>query len=252
MSEKAVSAAGYHVIWGSGYIGEVVDPVIPKETRNMVDNSTHDALAANGGVETKSIGTISQAEGSVKIYYIGTTVHKALLTDFKAGTERECWFIRPSKGNLTGTAKKCTAVISSMDEPIDKKGLVTWQMAITPTSEMTEVDTAAAGLTTPFFVISDDDTPTPNVITPVPAAAAATYAYDVELYSDNTMFTITPTATVGTIYVDNILVASGAASGAITAPAQGTKIYIPIVVHETGKTPKPYLLRVRKGYVAHP
>jgi hypothetical protein len=252
MSEKAVSAAGYHVIWGSSYIGEVIEPVIPKETRNMITNSTHDALAANGGVETKSPGTITQADGSVKIYYVGSVSQKALRTDFKAATERDCWIIRPSTGDLAGTAQKCSAVITSLDEPVDIKGLITWQMAITPTSEMTEVDTPATGLTTPFFVVSDDDTPTPNTITPVPAAAAATYAYDIELYSDNSTFTITPTATTGSIYVNSLLVVSGAASTAITAPAQGKKLYIPIVVFESGKTPKPYLLRVRKGYVAHP
>lgn len=249
MSEQAVSAAGYHVIWGTSYIGETVEPKIPKETLNMIENTTHDALAANGGYETKSPGIIASADGSIKIYYIGNTVHKALRTDFKAKTERECWFIRPSSGGLAGTARKCTAVISSMDEPIDKKGNITWELSITPISGITDVETAAAGLTTPFFVVTDDDS---NTITPSPAAAAAVYAYAVELYADNTTFTITPTASVGTIYVNSVLVVSGAASGAITAPAQGKKLYVPIVVHETNKTPKPYLLCVSKGLVNHP
>jgi hypothetical protein len=247
MGEEAVSAAGYHVIWGNSYIGETVDPKRPKETRNMVDNTTHDALAANGGYETKSIGTIAQADGSIKIYYIGSAVHKSLRTDFKNGTERDCYFIRPSSGALAFTGSKFTAVISSFDEPIDKKGHVTWEMAITPTSDQEDVETPATGLTTPFFVVGDDDTPTANTITPVPAAAAAVYAYKVELYSDNTTFTITPTATVGTIYVNGLHVVSGAASAAITAPVAGKKLYVPIVVHEPGKMPKPYLLVVKKG-----
>lgn len=249
MGESAVSAAGYHVIWGTSYIGEVVDPKIPKETRNMVDNTTHDALAANGGVETKSIGTITQADGSIKIYYIGSTVHAALKTDFKAGTERTVWFIRPQSGVLIGTAVKCTAVISSLDEPIDKKGHVTWEMTITPTGALTEVSTASANLTTPFFVVTDNDA---NPVTPVPAAAAAVHAYQVELYSDDTSFTITPTATAGTIYVNGTIVVSGAASASITAPTAGKKLYIPIVVVETNKTPNPYLLCVYLGSTVHP
>ena len=121
MGEVAESAAGYHVIWGTSYIGEVTDPKFPKETLNMIDNTTHDALAANGGYETKSAGVISQADGSIKIYYIGSVVHKALRTDFKAKTERVCYMIRPSYGALAFTGRKFNAVISSMDEPVDKK-----------------------------------------------------------------------------------------------------------------------------------
>jgi hypothetical protein len=251
MGEQAESAAGYHVIWGTSYIGETVDPKMPDETRNMVDNTTHDALAANGGYETKSKGTITQSDGSIKIYYIGSTVHKALRTDFLAGTERTVYFIRPSGGALAFTCKKCTAIISKMSEPIDKKGNVTWELAITPTSGQTDVETASTGLTTPFFAIADDDTPG-NAITPVPAAAAAVYAYTVELYADNSTFTITPTATAGSIYVNGTLVVSGAASSAITAPAAGKKMYLPIVVFEANKTPKPYLLIVSKGPTNHP
>jgi hypothetical protein len=252
MGESAVSAAGYHVIWGTSYIGEVIEPRIPKETRNMVINTTHDALAANGGVETKSIGTITQDDGSIKIYYLGSTVHASLKTDFKAGTERTVWFIRPQSGALIGTSVKCTAVISSLDEPIDKNDNVTWEMSITPTGALTEVSSVSANLTTPFFVVSDDDTPTPNVIIPVPAATAAVHAYNVELYSDNTTFTITPTASTGTIYVNGVLVVSGAASGAITVPAAGKKLYIPIVVMEANKTPNPYLLCMYPGSTTHP
>jgi hypothetical protein len=249
MGEQAESAAGYHVIWGTGYIGETVDPKIPDETRNMVDNTTHDALAANGGYETKSKTTITQGDGSIKIYYIGSTVHKALRTDFKAGTERDCYMIRPSSGALAFTCRKFTAIISKMAEPIDKKGNVIWECTITPTSGQTDIEIPATGLTTPFFVVTDNDA---NPITPVPAAAAAVYAYDVELYSDDTTFTITPTATAGSIYVNGTLVVSGAASGAITAPAAGKKMYVPIVVFEPTKCPKPYLLVVHKGPVAHP
>jgi hypothetical protein len=252
MSEQALSGAGYHVIWGNYYIGEVVDPKIPKQTRNMNDSSTHDALAANGGVETKSIGTITQADGSVKIYLIGGTVQTSLRTDFKAGTEREVYFIRPSSGALAFTGFKCDAVISSFEETPDKKGFIVQDFGITPTTELEDVSIPAAGLTTPFFAIADDDTPTPNVITPSPAAAAAVYAYKVSLYADNTTFTITPTATAGTIYVNNVLVVSGAASEAITAPTSGKKLYVPIVVFETNKMPKPYLLQVKKGPVTKP
>jgi hypothetical protein len=252
MSENAVPAAGYHVIWGTSYIGEVITPKIPGEKLNMIDNTTHDALAANGGVETSSPGTITQNDGSVKIYYIGSTVHKALRTDFKAKTQREAWFIRPNSGGLIGTARKCTAVISSMEEPIDAKGEVIWEMNITPVTSITDVETPATGLTT--FVISDDKSPTPNVITPVPAAAAAVYAYEIQLYSDDATFTVTPTFSAGTCYINgnSTPTLTGVASTAITAPVQGKALYVPILFFETNKTPKPYLLHVTKGNVTKP
>jgi len=252
MGEQAESAAGYHVIWGTGYIGECPDLKIPDKTRNMIENSTHDALAANGGQETQSPGTITLGKGSVKIYYIGSTVHDSLETDFDAKTERTIYFIRPSNGALAGTCRKGTAIISKMAEPVDKKGLITWEAEVTMTSGLTTIKTPATGLSTPFFVVSDDDTPTPNTITPVPAAAAAVYAYEVELYSDTATFTITPTFTAGTCYVNGTSVATGVASGAITAPAAGKKMYLPVVLFETSKTPKIYLLICKKGPVAHP
>ena len=252
MAEDAVSAAGYHVIWGTQYLGEVVDPKIPKRTLNMVDKTTHDSLIVNNNMETKAPGIFSMSEGSVRIYYTGTTAQDGLETDFRASTARDCWFIRPSGGALAGKAYRCTAVISAMDEPIDKKGNVTWDIAITPTSDLTPVSTWAAGLTTPFFSIGDDDSPTPNTITPSPVAAAAVYAYNAELYADNSTFKITPTAAVGTIYVNGVLVASGAASSTIPAPDAGKYTYVSVVVYETNKTPKPYLIRLKKGSVTKP
>jgi hypothetical protein len=145
---------------------------------------------------------------------------------------------------------KFNAQIKSIKRVIPQTGLVNWDITFTPVSAVTEITTGAAGLTTPFWAMVDDDS---NVLDSTEAQAAATYEYNVECYSDNTSVVVTPTAAVGTIYVNGTVVASGVASGAITAPvATGDVIMIVIMVTEANKTPKVYKIRVQKGLTAHP
>jgi len=99
---------------------------------------------------------------------------------------------------------------------------------------------ASSGLTTPFFEISDD-----AVILPSPSGTVYDYVATVE--TGISSVTVTPTATAGVITINGNTVATGDASGAIALGAAGSVTAITIVVTETGKVAKTYMVRVARA-----
>lgn len=99
--------------------------------------------------------------------------------------------------------------------------------------------TPSAGLTTPFFVVSNS-----AVVNPAPANGTGEYVATV--LTGVTSVTVTPTATAGVITVNGSVVATGVASSAIALGAAGTITTVTVVVTETGKTPKTYTIRISR------
>ena len=91
----------------------------------------------------------------------------------------------------------------------------------------------STGLTTPFFVIS-------NSAVVVPTKAGNIYKYIATVLTAVASVTITPTATAGVIKVNDIIVATGVASNAITLGSAGSITRATITVQETNKTIKTY------------
>jgi hypothetical protein len=128
----------------------------------------------------------------------------------------------------------------------------TIEFSVTCQGKLTPITTLADGLTTTFFSILDDDS---NALTPVPAASTAgtNHQFVVEAYSDNVSVTITPIAAVGTIRVNDAIVASGAPSAAIPLnTGTGAITFVYITVTELNKTPRVYTLKFSLGPTAHP
>ena len=99
---------------------------------------------------------------------------------------------------------------------------------------------ASTGLTTPFFAISES-----AVI--VPAPAQTTYDYIATVLTGVSSVTVTPTATAGVITVNGTVVATGQPSGAIALGAAGSVTTVTIVVTETAKVAKTYIVRVARA-----
>ena len=93
---------------------------------------------------------------------------------------------------------------------------------------------ASAGLTTPFFALSGSAVLTPD-------AAGDEYEYVATVLNGVASITVTPTATAGVITVNGSVVATGVASSAIALTA-GAVTDITIVVTETAKAPKTYVI----------
>jgi hypothetical protein len=142
----------------------------------------------------------------------------------------------------SGQISKCTLVA-------DGSAPAYLDMEVTVNGRISTYTTGAAGLTSTFFTIADDDT---NSLTPSPAASASVYEYDVETYSNSVSVKITPTASAGTIYVDGTKVGTGVASSVIPLNSGiGAVTMVSIAVTDINKTPKIYWIRFRIGTTAH-
>ena len=250
MTEEAKSSLGTFIMQGGLVLGEMYEPSTPGQTADVKDTSAQNNI---GGVKTKCVSWIDNDNLSFKVYYVGSTAQNTLLGDIY-DRHFDTWTVvlpptfGPTPGgisfNFSGQIAKCKL-------NVDGDGPAFIEMEVTVNGRFSDpVTTWAAGLTTTFFTVVDNDS---NALTPVPAAATAVYEYDLESYSDTTYIKITPTAAVGTIYVDGTIVVSGAASGNLTtAVGSGKVTYVSIAVTEANKTPKIYWIRVVGGLTAHP
>lgn len=242
MSNEAKSGRGLSVICGTSIFGEVLDGTTPDSTLNSIDTTTHNNT---NGVKTSYPGWIENGEMTVDMNYVGRAEQDALYTMYYARTISTWMVVGPMS---LGRAWSFQGYLSSLPIPkFNKDGNVTLSFKVKASGVLTPLTTMAAGLTTPFLSVTDQGA---TALTLSPAAANATYGYQVTTDLADTGVKVTPTASAGTIYVNNVLVASGAASNAITIGANaGDVIMIPVVVFENGKVPKIYWIEVTHGYV---
>lgn len=250
MTEEAKSTLGTFIMQGGLVIGEMYEPSTPGQSADVKDTSAQNNI---GGVRTKCVTWIDNENLSFKVFYVGSTAQNTLLADIY-DRHWDTWTIvmPPSFGptpggisfNFSGQIAKCKLVV-------DGDGPAVIEMEVTVNGRLSDpVTTWATGLTTTFFAVVDDDS---NALTPVPAAAAAVYEYDLESYIDTAYIKITPVFTAGTCYINGTSVATGVASGNLTVNVGSGKVtYVSIAVTENSKTPKIYWIRVAGGNTAHP
>jgi hypothetical protein len=229
-------------------IGEMDEPKYPAATATEKETRAQNNI---GGVMTKLVTWINHDNLGFKVKYTGSAAQETLRTDIY-DRHMDTWtVVMPPDFHSGGHSFQWTGQIAKCALTEDD-GVAYLDMEVTVNGRITPITTWAGGLTTPFFAVVDDDTPA-NVLTPVPAAAAAVYEYDLEVYSDNAYIIITPTATTGTIYVNGTVVATGVASGNLTLNVgAGQVTYMSIVVSELNKTPKIYWIRCHGSTTAHP
>lgn len=242
MSNQAKAGVGLSVICGTTIYGEVNDASSPSSTIGKIPTTSHNNVQ---GVKTTRPGWIENGEMSVEMNYYGGTEQDALATMYYARTVSTWMIVAP---NAIGRAWTFQGYLSELPMPkFDKEGNATISFKVQTTGPVTPLTTAATGLTTPFLSVTDQGS---TSLTISPAAANATYGYKVTTDLADTGVKFTPTAAAGTIYVNNVLTSSGAATDAITiGTAAGDVIMVPVVVFETAKVPKVYWVEVTHGYV---
>jgi len=250
MTEEAGSTLGTMILQNGLVLGEMYEPSTPGQTADVKDTSAQNNI---GGVRTKLVTWIDNENLAFKILYTGSTAQNTLLGDIY-DRDMDTWTVvmPPDFGPAPGGISfNFDGQIAKSKLNADGDGPAFIEMEVTVNGRFSDpVTTWAAGLTTTFFGIVDDDA---NALTPVPAAAAAVYEYDLEVYSDNTYIIITPIAIAGTIYVNGTVVATGVPSGHLTLNVGTGKVtYMSIVVTELNKTPKIYWIRCHGGSTAHP
>ena len=245
MTSQSKMVTGTYILYNGTVYAEVEGDISePPFTIEKVPTTTHD----DGGHASKIPGESEDGDLRFKMNFVNDTAQAALRVLARAKTTGMWQLVYPRSFGSLGY--EIPGFISNLSKSLPQKGSVPkWDIAITPTSTVTERTTAAANLTNPFLDVIDEDSVHP---TPTPAYAAAVYAYDhTMLQAVTANFTITPTATTGTIYVDGTIVATGAPSGAIgytlaNFPTGSIKTVF-VVVTEATKVPTIYRLRFTRG-----
>jgi hypothetical protein len=229
-----IHGKGTTISVGGNLIGEMKSIGGLEITRAMHDVTTHDS-ADNF---TEKLGGLLSV-GDVPVTGLFDTEDSdgqhALLTAIQSSSYHACVITLPA---VAGTSWSFNAWISAVkigDANDDGEVPFSFTLAVTgkPTLNITE----SAGLTTPFFAISES-----AVIVPSPANDV--YEYVANVLTGVTSVTLTPTATAGEIKVNDNVVATGEASSAITLGDAGSMTDITVVVKETNKVPVTYVIHV--------
>ena len=242
MTNQTKSGLGMSVICATSIYGEVTNADSPTSTMSKTDTTAHNNV---GSVKTSRPSWIENGEMSVEMNYTGSTAQDALLAMYYAKTVSTWMVVSPMS---IGRAWSFSGYLSGLPIPkFSKEGNSSMSFKVQATGMVTQLTTAAAGLTTPFLSVTDQGS---TGLTLAPAAATATYGYTVTADLADTGVKVTATAAVGTIYIDNVLTATGVASAAITlGTSAGDVIAIPVVVFEAAKVPKIYWIEATHGYV---
>lgn len=204
-----------------------------------VEQTTH---ASPGGHREFRRGLVDPGDLSWSGYWIADDTQDDLLQDLMDGVDSAS--LLPYRVELPQGMGQfdCDGYVRNfklnpqMDGNLECSGELKWsgQAAFT-------ID-RSAGLTTPFFVVSNSE-----IVAPTKAQATLEYVVTVDTLISSV--TVTPTAAVGVIRVNGNVVATGVASSAIALGAAGSVTVVTITVTETGKAPKEYTLRIVRDTV---
>lgn len=162
------------------------------------------------------------------------TGQQAMLADMNTSVKRTAVISFPN-GIAAWTFTAFVTAIKVADFAVKEK--VPFTATLKVTGKPTLAMSASAGLTTPFFALSDE-----AVI--VPVVSGDVYEYVATVANTVASVTVTPTATAGVITVNGNVVVSGQASSAISLGAAGSITDVTIVVQEAGKIAKTYTVKV--------
>lgn len=234
---KALTGFGVSLLRGTTPIAEITSITPPSFNSETIDVTNHDSL----GRMAEFIGGMRSSD-DVKItgnFILADAGQALLLADQADGLVHAYTLVFPT---AWGASFDFSVVVLKFGlTPFTVKGdAVGFDVTMKVSGAVTLNKTLSAGLTTPFFVFSPA-----GVNVPVASGTPGTYVNS----QANTVssVTVTPTATAGVITVNGAVVATGAASSAISLGAAGSLTPVNIVVQEVGKVSKTYAILVDKA-----
>jgi hypothetical protein len=242
MTEQARRATKIMVFSNTTIYGELLDVSPPQQSTEEIDSTSHNNV---GNLTSSLPGWITPGEMTFKVNDYGGAEQAALYTQQAACTNSVWMVVYPM---AFVRAYSFNGYVKTIKPTAPMKGAAaTFDVTIKATGLISSITTAAAGLTTPFLSVTDQGS---TSLTLVPAAATAVYEYAVTTDLADTGVKFTATAAAGSIYINQVLTATGVASAAITiGTTAGDIIMVPIVVMENSKVPKIYWVRVIHGAV---
>lgn len=234
---NAVHAHGTTLAWNSQSVAQLNAINGIELALDTIEVTTH---ASSDHYKEYLPGLIDTNDVTIEGYfdYQDTAGQHAMVTDFNNRTSRTAVISFPAATGTTWTFTGYITGIKIGDAPVD--GAIPFTATIKPTGKPVFAVATSAGLTTPFFAISES-----AVITP--AVAGNVYTYVATVLTDVTSVTVTPTATAGVITVNGNIVATGEASSAITLGDAGSVTTITIKVTETNKAAKTYTIYLSRA-----
>jgi predicted secreted protein len=219
-----------------GYnVAEITNLGDIEKIKKFIDVTNHSSVGGNQEQIPSAIKDSPKL--TVRANYIigDTNGQRAIQSDWENDTLSSYAIGFPNGLNYAGDAYvESYKVIGAMDKQIEIEIGLIFSGPLTPSYS------GSAGLTTPYFAVNND-----AVITPAPAAA--TLEYVAAVLTAIASVTVTPTATSGVITVNGIVVATGVPSSAIALGAAGSVNDITIIVAETNKAPKTYVIHVARA-----
>jgi len=234
MTTAAKAAFGTAFQWNSQTVAELTNIGGYELSIDMIDVTNHQSTS---GFKEFIAGLAEVGEVPIEgnFKYSDTAGQIAMITDAAAKTSRTMVVTFPSSlGVLTATA--LITKIKVGDNPHD--GKIPFSASVKITGVPTFTVTAGEDLTNLAVTTG----------TLVPAFAAGTYTYVVNIGTGETTVTVTPTcAAADSITVDGNTVASGEASSAVTLGSAGSITTIEVVTIDAGKTNKVYTLHLTRA-----
>ena len=224
------AAKGTTISIGGVAIAKVTNIGGPSMSRNMIDATSHDSTAFwQEFIKGLKDGGEVSIEGNFKISDAGQL---ALIADFDDdSTLPEIIITIPTDPVTTCTFDGAVTAFDT-DKPHD--GKIGFSASIKVSGKPT-ISTAASNNLSALAL---------TTATLIPTFAAGTYAYVAT--STGASITVTPTAAAGTITVNGVIVLTANPSGAISLGVAGTVTRVTIVVQESGKSRKTYVVDVAK------
>lgn len=179
-------------------------------------------------------GLLDVGEVSIEGNFIpgDTNGQVGLLTDMLAKTLQSFVIAFPAATGTTWSFSALVTKFKAADAPVD--GVLPFSASLKISGKPTLATAASNNLSNLVLTTA----------TLYPAFAAGTYDYTAT--SIGASITVTPTAAAGTITVNGNVVATGVPSGAISLGAIGAVTTVTVVVTETNKSAKTYVVRVAK------
>lgn len=236
--DRAFGTIMRYVPWSSAatLISEMGSYGSPERTADTIEMTSHDSTdrfreflqgLRDGGEATLSGNAVPTDAGQA-----------AILAHFNSATDVQRLEIAFPDGAATNFDALCTAVQPVTDADVESK--LEFSATLKVTGEPEWGVSQSTGLTTPFFALSDGDG------TVSPAKASDTYFYTAEVVNLTDTITVTPTSSgADTIYVQEEVVASGAASSSISLDV-GENVIV-IVTELDGYRPARYEITVTRA-----
>lgn len=241
-TDQAKMGTGTLVMFNHEVYAELIDVSPPPFSIEKVDCTSHDSLN-----EVFIAGMSTYGDMNIKGFFTNSAAQQVLRLN-SIGKKMGAWrFVFPV--GLNFLTYLVTGYCTTFKQTTPLKGSpITFEATITPTQAVTLIPTAGHHLTTPFLSVTNQLVASRTL---APDADGDVFSYDCTLAGTDTGYKITPTATLGSIYVDGAEVTSGSASGVInfllTEFPFGTTKTTYVVVEGTNQCPTIYKIRFIRG-----